>query len=128
MIVGGNGLSEKDISCLKNKGLQALICYNNPFNVEDVIDLPFASTLKKLAIGKNIRLYPQNSSYQKLNLNLVCENFSALTHLKLKGFKGLKPDFLELMNRLICLTVIETQTTDIQVCHKYCNNNSISFN
>ena len=34
LTLGGNGLTAKDISFLKNKNLHTLICYNNPFNVD----------------------------------------------------------------------------------------------
>ena len=55
------------------------------------------------------------------------EGFPALTHLKLKGFKAIKPEFLALMPRLICFSVIDSLASDITTSKKYCSQNNIYF-
>lgn len=121
-------MTEKDISSLTIKNLNTLFCYHNAFNYDEITGLPWVKTLKKLAIGKNIKLFPYNSNLQKIDMGSIAFNFTALTHLKLKGFKKIKPEFLDVMDRMICLNVIESSSMDVQTCKRYCAHNNIYFN
>jgi hypothetical protein len=79
-----------------------------------------AKTLKKLSIGKNLALHPNEKDYEQMQMNLLVESFPSLTHLKLRGFKEIKPEFLDLLPRLICFTVIEAPSSDIFISKQYC--------
>ena len=116
------------MSSLTIKNLNTLFCYHNSFNYDEIIGLPWVKTLKKLAIGKNIKIFPYNSNLQKIDMGHIAFNFTALTHLKLKGFKKIRPEFLDVMDRMICLNVIESTSVDIQTCKRYCAHNNIYFN
>lgn len=58
----------------------------------------------------------------------LVEAFPALTHLKLRGMRKIKPEFLGLMPRLICLTVVDTLKTEIEQCRNFCRRNDVYFN
>ena len=124
---GGNELSSKDILLLTNTDLQTLICHNNQFDYRVLVGLPFAKTLKKLSIGKNCRDYDKRE-LEKISMGLIADSFPNLSHLKLKGFKKILPEYTQLMDRLICLTVIESQAYDIENGRKYCKAHGIYFN
>ena len=82
--------------------------------------LPYAKLLKKLSIGKNTNLYPNDDQYEMINMKDLVLNFPALTHLKLNGFCGIQPEYFELMNRLICVTIINGPCREIILTKKYC--------
>jgi hypothetical protein len=125
---GGNDLTLSDIRYLTNPSLATLICYNNSFCYSDLLPLPFAKTLKKLSVGKNVRLHSEEREYESVKMMSIAEGFPALTHLKLNGFKCIKPEFLDVMPRLIDLTVINSPISDIVQSRKYCKRNGIYFN
>lgn len=59
---------------------------------------------------------------------IIVENFPSLTHLKLKGFKNIKPDFLTLLPRLICFSLVDGVHSDHVQAKRFCKNNEIHFN
>ena len=120
-------MTSADIKFLTNSTITTLICVSNFFYYSDLLELPFASTLKKLSVSKNIRLFPADNNYEVLKMASLTEGFPALTHLKLKGFKAIKPEFLAMMPRLICFSVVDSLTSDITASQKYCSQNNIDF-
>lgn len=48
------------------------------------------------------------------------EAFPSLSHLKLKGFKNIQSEFLGLLPRMICLTVVETEKEELVQAKRYC--------
>ena len=41
------------------------------FSYTDLLTLPFAKTLKRLSISKNIRTYPQSEAFEKINMKYL---------------------------------------------------------
>lgn len=122
-------MNSTDIQALNNiPYLNTLLCFNNRFSYVHLINCPFAKTLKKLSISKNIASFPEEDDYEKVKMSLLAQSFPSLTHLKLRGFKCIRPEFLEMMPRLICLTVVESGKTEVQASKKFCKGNWIYFN
>jgi len=60
-------------------------------------------------------------------MKYIVEHFPSLTHLKLKGFRNVNPEYLTLLNRLICFNISDTPTSLINISKQFCNHNNISF-
>lgn len=58
----------------------------------------------------------------------VVKAFPSLSHLKLKGFKNIQPEFLSLLPRIICLTVVDIVKEDLVKVQQYCRENEIYLN
>lgn len=62
--ISGNNITSADIQALNHVPyLNTLICSNNKFSYRDIIGFSFAKTLKKLSIGKNKALFPNENQH-----------------------------------------------------------------
>jgi hypothetical protein len=79
------------------------------------IKISFCQNTKKLSISKDTKLYNKDDEYEAINMEDVVLNFPALTHLKFNGFCRTIPDYFELMDRLICFTVINVSAPNREI-------------